>query len=131
MSPGLGHYLLVFLGGGLGSCLRHGVNIWALGRFGPGFPYGTLTVNVVGSAVMGVLAAVLLTRAHVAPEWRLLLMTGVLGGFTTFSAFSLDVWGLWERGAAGTALVYAAGSVVLSIAALVVGLLATRAVLGG
>lgn len=130
MSPGLGHYLLVFIGGGIGSCLRHGVNLWALARFGPGFPAGTLTVNVVGSAVMGVLAALLLTRTA-APEWRLLLMTGVLGGFTTFSAFSLDVWGLWERGAPGTAFAYAAGSVVLSIAALVSGLLTTRALIGG
>lgn len=130
MSPGLGQYLLVFIGGGMGSCLRHGVNLWALGRFGPGFPFGTITVNVVGSAVMGVVAAVLLTRSG-SPEWRLLLMTGVLGGFTTFSAFSLDVWGLWERGAPGAALAYACGSVVLSIAALVSALVATRAMLGG
>lgn len=130
MSPGLGQYLLVFIGGGMGSCLRHGVNLWALGRFGPGFPFGTITVNVVGSAVMGVVAAVLLTRSG-SPEWRLLLMTGVLGGFTTFSAFSLDVWGLWERGAPGAALAYACGSVVLSIAALVSALVATRTMLGG
>ncbi len=116
--------LLVFLGAGLGGVLRHGVNLAALKALGPAFPWGTLGVNVAGSLVMGILAALLAARSQ---EARLFLMTGVLGGFTTFSAFSIDAVALWERGEIGLAAAYAAGSVVLSIAALAVGLAAARA----
>jgi CrcB protein len=118
--------LLVALGGALGSVARYGVNVWTARAFGLGFPWGTLTVNVVGGLVMG-LAAALLALKGGSQDLRLFLMTGVLGGFTTFSAFSLDAVFLWERGEAGLAVTYVAASVVVSIAALVAGLALGRA----
>lgn len=121
------HLLIVALGGGLGAAGRHLVNLAALRTFGPGFPAGTLTVNVVGSLAMGLLVGWLASRPDgVGPGLRLFLATGFLGGFTTFSAFSLDVVALWERGEATTALFYAAVSVVVSIAALFAGLMVMR-----
>ncbi|MBX9757466.1 MAG: fluoride efflux transporter CrcB [Beijerinckiaceae bacterium] len=113
-------YFLVFLGAGLGGAARHGVNL-GCGRWcGTQFPWGTLTVNIVGSFAMGLLVGWLAFKAG--EGWtqhtRLFLATGVLGGFTTFSAFSLDVMLLWERGQALTAASYAGASVVLSIMAL-------------
>jgi len=121
-------FLLVFLGAGIGGSLRHAVNLACARAFGVGFPWGTLTVNVVGSFVMGALAAWLAfkTGEGWSQPLRLFLTTGVLGGFTTFSAFSLDAVLLWERGEAGTALVYVAGSVLLSIAGLAAGLALLR-----
>src|SRR5690606_3497690 len=92
-------YLIVFLGGGLGAALRHGVNLGAARLLGTAFPYGTLAVNVAGSLAMGLLAAWFAFRGDAAQHWRLFFATGVLGGFTTFSAFSLDVALLYERGA--------------------------------
>ena len=120
---------LVFLGAGLGGVLRHLVNLTALRWFGPTFPWGTLAINVAGSLLMGLLASWLAEKAGAdwAHDARLLLMTGVLGGFTTFSAFSLDAWLLWERGAALHAGAYVLASVVLSIAALGAGLGVGRA----
>ncbi|GBD47501.1 fluoride efflux transporter CrcB [Methylopila sp. Yamaguchi] len=118
--------LLVALGGAIGSLARYGVNLWTLRSFGPGFPWGTLTVNVVGGFVMGLLAALLTLRGG-SSEARLFLMTGVLGGFTTFSAFSLDAVSLWERGEGSAAAVYVIASVAVSIAALVGGLALGRA----
>ncbi|WP_074966145.1 fluoride efflux transporter CrcB [Paracoccus aminovorans] len=117
-------FLQVALGGALGSTARYGVNILA-GRLTT-LPLGTLTVNVTGCFVMGLLAAVLAFKGgqHLAP----LLLTGVLGGYTTFSAFSLDTLVLWERGATGTALAYVLGSVVLSLAAVTAGLAVGRSV---
>jgi CrcB protein len=122
-------YILVFLGAGLGGALRHGVNVGCARACGTAFPWGTLIVNVVGSFAMGVLAAWFAFKAG--EEWsqstRLFLTTGVLGGFTTFSAFSLDVVLLWERGEAWLALAYMAGSGLLTIGALVIGLALVRA----
>lgn len=119
--------LLVALGGALGSVARYGVSVAALRVFGLGFPWGTLIVNVVGGLVMGLLAAILALKAEASPETKLFLMTGVLGGFTTFSAFSLDAVALYERGEAGLAAAYVVASVVLSIAALAAGLALGRA----
>lgn len=119
--------LLVALGGAIGSAARYGVNVWTAKVFGLGFPWGTLTVNVVGGLVMGLLASLLALRFDASQDVRLFLMTGVLGGFTTFSAFSLDAVTLWERGEAATAAAYVAASVVVSIAALVAGLALGRA----
>jgi CrcB protein len=120
--------LLVFLGAGIGGVLRHGVNLAALRILGAGFPWGTLAVNVVGSFAMGALAGWLALRAGAG--WthplRLFLATGILGGFTTFSAFSLDAVLLWERGQGGAAAAYVAGSVALSLAALAGGLAVVR-----
>jgi CrcB protein len=119
-------YLLVFLGGGLGAALRHGVNVGAARLLGIAFPYGTLTVNIAGSLLMGLLVAYLAFKGDASQHWRLFIATGVLGGFTTFSAFSLDVAVLYERGAVGLALGYVVISVALSIAALFAGLLLVR-----
>lgn len=121
-------YLIVFLGAGVGGALRHGVNL-AVARLGwTAFPAGTLAVNVTGSFLMGVIAGYFALKAHVPQHWRLFLTTGILGGFTTFSAFSLDAALLYERGKAGLAAAYVFGSVVLSIAALAVALAVVRSV---
>ncbi len=117
--------LAIALGGAVGSVSRHFVGAIALRLFGSGFP-GTMTVNVAGSFAMGVLAALFAFRWSGSETARLLLTTGFLGGFTTFSAFSLDVALLWERGEVGLTLVYALGSVVLSILALFAGLALVR-----
>ncbi len=119
-------YLIVFLGGGIGAALRHGVNLTAARLFGTAFPYGTLTVNVLGSLAMGLLAAYFAFKGDATQHWRLFLTTGVLGGFTTFSAFSLDVALLYERGEVGLAVLYIIASVAVSIAALLAGLVLVR-----
>lgn len=122
-------FLIVFLGAGLGGALRHGVNLAAARLFGLEFPVGTLVVNAAGSAAMGLLAGWLALKAGEAwsQDVRLFLATGVLGGFTTFSAFSLDAALLWERGAPGLAAAYVAASVALSLGALAGGLALVRA----
>ena len=115
-------YLIVFLGAGVGGALRHGVNVGSARLFGFGFPFGTLIVNVAGSFAMGLLAGYFLLRPGYSQELRLFLTTGVLGGFTTFSAFSLDTALLVERHAYGLAAGYAVGSVAASVSALFFGL---------
>lgn len=118
----------VALGGALGAVARYVTVTAALRALGPGFPWGTLAVNVLGSFVMGLLFVWLEARGmlRLAP----LLMAGVLGGFTTFSAFSLDVLKLWEAGATGAAAGYVLGSVVLSVGALVAGVALMRGIAG-
>lgn len=124
------HWLLVFLGGGIGAAARHGVNRIAMAWFGPAFPWGTLAVNVIGSLAMGLLIATFASvPGGVSNNLRLFLATGVLGGFTTFSAFSLDALTLWERGQALPALGYIAASLILSLAAIAAGLLLGRSIL--
>ena len=120
------HYLLVFLGGGLGSTLRHIVNVATARVLGTAFPYHTFIINITGSTVMGLIAGYLAFRGEASQPWRLFLMTGVLGGYTTFSAFSLDAVLLYERGEIALALLYVTGSVVLSIAGLFAGLALMR-----
>ena len=115
-------YLIVFLGAGLGGALRHGVNLASARLFGLEFPYGTLIVNILGSLAMGLLAGYFAFRMGIPQHTRLFLTTGILGGFTTFSAFSLDAALLIERHAYWSAATYVAGSVVLSLLALFVGL---------
>lgn len=119
---------LVFLGAGIGGVLRHGVNLVSPRWFGSGFPVGTLMINIVGSGLMGLIAGWFAFRAGEGwpTELRLFLTTGILGGFTTFSAFSLDAMLLWERGEAFLALAYVAGSVLISLAALAGGLALMR-----
>lgn len=119
-------FLIVFLGGGLGAAMRHGVNIAAARGLGTGFPYGTLTVNVVGSLAMGLFAAYFAFKGDASQHWRLFFTTGILGGFTTFSAFSLDAVLLYERGQFGLAALYVLASVAVSIAALFAGLALVR-----
>ena len=115
-------YLIVFLGAGIGGALRHGVNVSAVRLFGYGFPFGTLIVNVAGSLLIGLLAGYFAFRPGIPQDIRLFLTTGILGGFTTFSAFSLDSALLIERHAYALAAVYVAGSVAASLVALFLGL---------
>ena len=123
------HLALVALGGAIGAGCRPLVNLGSLRLFGPLFPVGTLVVNVVGGPLMWLLAGFFaLKYAGGGQNLRLLLSTGILGGFTTFSAFSLDAVLLWQRGEALNALTYVLLSVVLSIGALLIGLLIMRAV---
>jgi CrcB protein len=118
---------LVFLGGGIGAALRHGVNILSAQWFGITFPWGTLIVNVLGSFAIGALAAYFAFRVGgAAQHTRLFLATGVLGGFTTFSAFSLDFAVLFERGEVGQGAAYVIASVGLSLFAIFLGLFAVR-----
>jgi len=120
----------VALGGALGASLRYLTGGWALRTFGTAFPYGTLTVNVAGSLAMGILAAIFIARGQgTGSPVAAFAMTGVLGGFTTFSAFSLDAVVLLEKGRMLAAMTYIGGSVAASIIALFVGLSLTRAML--
>jgi len=121
--------ILVAVGGAIGSVLRYYVGQWALRLAGPAFPWGTLTVNVVGCFVIGVFAEMIIRRFDASPELRLLLITGFLGGFTTFSAFSLDAISLFERGAVVSGAVYIVASVGLSMAGVIAGLALVRAIL--
>jgi fluoride exporter len=119
-------YLIVALGSGIGGALRHAVNVGAPRLMGAGWPYGTFAVNVLGSFAMGAIAGYFAFKGTGSQRWLLFLTTGILGGFTTFSAFSLDVALLVERGRLGATASYLLGSVVLSIAALFLGLAIAR-----
>lgn len=125
MTAVLTPWLVVFLGGGIGSALRHGVNL-AGTRIGTGFPFGTLFANITGCFVMGLLAGYFAFRGEASQTMRLFLLTGVLGGYTTFSAFSLDTLLLWERGQVPLAGLYVAASVVLSLVGVFAGMALTR-----
>ncbi|MGB5836925.1 MAG: fluoride efflux transporter CrcB, partial [Albidovulum sp.] len=116
--------LYVALGGALGASARYMTNVVVMRFIGPGFPWGTLVVNVLGSALMGALVVLLAQKD--ATRLGPFLMTGLLGGFTTFSAFSLDALTLWERGQSGVAAAYVAGSVVLSLVGIALGMAAAR-----
>ncbi|MGR6465605.1 fluoride efflux transporter CrcB [Rhizobium sp. PAMB 3182] len=122
------HILLAALGGAFGSVLRYLVGNWTFRLFGPSYPWGTMTVNVVGSFVIGLFAELVARKLNSSPELRVLLITGFLGGFTTFSAFSLDAFTLYERGELALAGVYVIGSVVISLCAVSGGLMLGRAV---
>ena len=123
----MGGFLIVFVGGGLGAALRHGVNLLSARLFGTAFPWHTLIENVTGSLVMGLLAGYFAFKGGgTSQHWRLFLTTGILGGYTTFSAYSLDAALLYERGELGLAALYVMGSVVLSIAGLFAGLALVR-----
>ena len=103
--------ILVAIGGAVGASLRHLVNLAALRVVGAGFPWGTFAINVAGSLAMGVFIELLARRFNASNELRLFVATGILGGFTTFSAFSLDFAVLWQRGEVLPAFGYAFGSV--------------------
>ena len=119
-------YLLVFVGGGLGASLRHFINLTCARGLGTGFPWGTFIINITGSTVMGLIAGYLAFKGEASQPFRLFLMTGILGGYTTFSAFSLDATLLYERGELVLAAAYVLGSVALSIAGLFAGLALVR-----
>jgi CrcB protein len=115
-------YLIVFLGAGIGGALRHGINVGAARLFGYGFPVGTLIVNIAGSFLIGLFAGYFAFRPGIGQHMRLFLTTGLLGGFTTFSGFSLDAALLIERHSYAAAAGYVAGSVFAGLVALFVGL---------
>jgi CrcB protein len=119
-------YLIVFLGGGLGAALRHGINVTVARWLGMAFPYATLIINITGSVAMGLIAGYFAFKGGASQHWRLFLTTGILGGYTTFSAFSLDAALLYERGELWAALLYVVLSVVLSILGLFAGLYLIR-----
>ena len=119
-------FLLVFLGAGAGGALRHAINLGAMRLLPQAVGAGTLAVNIVGSFAMGVIVEWLALKSGLSQSVRLFLTTGVLGGFTTFSAFSLEAVLLYERGQFGWAALYVLASVVLSIAALFAGLYVVR-----
>lgn len=114
--------LWVAAGGAIGASLRHLSGTAALRIMGAGFPWGTLFVNIFGSLIMGLFIAWMTKKTGVSNEIRLFVTTGILGGFTTFSAFSLDIANMVERGAMASAFIYIAGSVVISLAAVFIGL---------
>ena len=118
--------LLASAGGAIGAGTRYAISAWFLAKGLTGFPWATLFINVTGSALMGLTVGLLMARAEIPVELRVFLATGVLGGYTTFSAFSLEIWQLFERGEAGLAAAYIGASVALSIAGLAGGLLVAR-----
>ena len=120
-------YLLVFIGGGIGAALRHGVNVTFARWFGTAFPSYTLFENVSGSLVMGLLAAYFALKTGSSQSLRLFLTTGILGGYTTFSSFSLDTVLLWERDQYALAIFYVLASVLASIGGLAIGAALIRA----
>ena len=119
-------YLIVFIGAGIGGAMRHGINVVAARLFGYGFPFGTFIVNVAGSFAMGLLAGYFIYRPGVPQHVRLFLTTGILGGFTTFSSFSLDAALLIERHSYALAAGYLIGSVAAGLSALFFGLAVFR-----
>ena len=120
------HLLLVMIGGAVGAGARHLTGRATLSLLGPGYPFGTLAVNLVGGFAMGLLVGALARMSVPGENWRLLLGVGVLGGYTTFSAFSLDVVNMMQRGDLGVAALYITISVIGSIAALFAGLALVR-----
>lgn len=119
--------VLVLIGGGLGALARYAVDGWVLGRLGTEFPFGTLAVNLSGSFLLGVLSAVTVERLLVSGEWRVLLGIGFLGAYTTFSTWQYESFRLLETGQWSAGLVNLFGSAVAGFAALVLGVLAARA----
>ena len=125
----MNHVLIVAAGGAIGAALRHLCGTAFLRLFGPAYPWGTLFVNVLGSLIMGLFIAWLVKRSGTSNEIRLFVATGILGGFTTFSAFSLDVANLVEKSAVGGALGYVLASVLMCVTAVLAGLWLGRAYL--
>ena len=117
---------LLFAGGGTGSVLRYAVGLWIEARTGPGFPWGTFAVNVSGCFLIGVLATLADEHTWITPAARLALVTGLLGGYTTFSAFGLETWQLVEDGRAWLAVANAVASVGAGLVAVIAGVQLTR-----
>lgn len=126
MTSGISHTLIVAVGGGIGAAIRHLVNLASVRLLGTSFPWGTLAINIAGCFAMGVFIELLARRFNASNELRLFIATGILGGFTTFSAFSLDFAVLWERGALLPAAGYVLASVIGSLMAVFLGLWLAR-----
>jgi CrcB protein len=123
-------YFWVGVGGCVGACARLAVGNWAGRRFGVAFPYGTFIVNLTGAFLIGVILTFLTERTVADPRWRLLIVVGGLGGYTTFSSFAYETFALADRGQWLRAATYVVGSNVLGIAACVVGVILTKRVTG-
>ncbi len=119
-------WLAIALGGALGSVLRFAAVGYLTPLFNYRFPLGTFVVNIIGSFLIGVAYVLLVEKTTVPAEWRLFFITGILGGFTTFSAFSLEILQLWQEGHAFNALVYASSSVILGLLMAFVGMALTQ-----
>ncbi len=119
-------FIWIFIGGGLGACSRYGLGTVVARWAGTAFPTNTLLINVTGSFLIGLISTLLMDRGVTNPAWRLALVTGFLGGYTTFSAYSYETVRLFEAGHGGRALLYVVGSNVLSIAACVAGIAFVR-----
>ena len=122
--------IAVALGGAVGAAARYGVGVWVGRAIGHGFPWATMIVNIAGSFLLGALIGYMALRGHLSAEWRAFLTVGVMGAFTTFSAFSMDATVLAERGALGPAVLYVTVSVVGALAAFWFGLRGARLVFG-
>lgn len=120
-------YLLVFAGGGIGAALRHWVNGVSLALWGSSYPWGTLFINVSGSLLMGVVVELAALKIGMPAHVRLFIATGILGGYTTFSTFSLETGLLHARGDTVLALSYALASLVLGVVAFFLGMHGVRA----
>lgn len=123
----MNNFMTVFIGGGFGAIARYGLSLW-LARAGSAWPSATFVANGVGGLLMGILMGVLLLKGGDQERWRLLLGVGVLGGFTTFSSFSYEVVGMFERKQWGLGLAYALASVIVSVVAVMVGLFVVKKV---
>jgi CrcB protein len=123
------HWIAVAVGGAFGAVARYAISTWIFDSTSHKFPYATLSVNVLGSFVMGIFFVLILEKGLLPPEWRGVLMIGFLGAFTTFSTFSLDALGLWQNGHLFLALVYALGTVGLCLAAITIAVWLTRLLL--
>lgn len=120
--------LLIFIGGGLGAVARHSLSSFVMRQTGSGFPYGTLAVNLIGAFLIGLIIEFSAVKLSIPKEMKLLLVTGILGGFTTFSAFSLDMIVLMQRGAILSCVLYIAASVIGGLLAVYAGMSLIRAI---
>ena len=118
---------LVAIGGAIGSVARYLVGVWSVRIAGPNFPWGTFTVNIVGAFLIGLLVEIIARRFDASAEMRVFVVTGIIGGFTTWSSFTLDAVVLFERGDIGLSALYLMGSLVVSFAAIFAGLALGRA----
>ncbi len=117
----------VAFGGAIGSVLRYLISSWFVGRFGAAFPWGTFAINVSGSLLIGIVLQLAMSRAGISPYFRLFFATGVLGGYTTFSSYSFEIYNLANAAPPAQSISYALGSVVAGVAAAYAGTLIVRA----
>lgn len=121
-------WLMIAIGGALGSMARYAAVGYITPLFNYRFPAGTFLVNIVGSFLIGACYVLLVERALLSSEWRLFFITGILGGFTTFSAFSLEILQMWQEGHVVTSIFYAASSVVIGLLCAYLGMQLTQKV---
>ncbi len=117
----ISYMLVIALGAAIGANVRYTVSLWAIDHLGPIYPYGTLIVNLVGCFLIGIVLELISTRLPLTTAWRLFLVTGILGGLTTFSSFSYEAYSLYQQGMRLPALIYAGGSVALGIVCVTAG----------